>query len=626
MMPIRQAARGVFALLLTLSAAAHALTVQRGPYLQNTQSDKIVLRWRTDSATDSVVRYGASPSQLTQTASVATSVTEHTVTLTGLTAGQRYYYSVGSSSAVHAGGTSAYWFDAAPVAGQHSKDFRIWVLGDAGTANSDQRAVRDAYYGFDNVETDLILMLGDNAYNSGTDTETTNAVFTPYQDMLRNVPLYSTRGNHEASASVYYNAFTLPTAGEAGGVASGTEAYYSFNFGDVHFVCLDSYGSSMSPGAPQYQWLEQDLAANTQKWVIAFWHHPPYSITTGHNSDSESGMRLLRENANPILERYGVDVQLGGHNHSYNRSFYINGHYGQSSSWDSATHKKASGDGKLTPYDKAQAEGAVYVMSGSAGKVGYSIDSHPANVSRHFELGSFVIDVKADRLTGRFLTASGVVKDEFTIVKTGATNRPPVAAFSHVADQLNVQFSDSSSDTDGQVVAWQWQFGDGNVSTAQHPAHLYAIAGSFTVTLTVTDDQGASHTTSKVITVAANPPENGETEPNDSRSAANPVGVSGTTIDALMNVVDDKDFFRIELPPGQTLKATLTPNAASDYDLYVYNSNGKLIGKSERGTGRVDTVSVKNTSSSNTYARYIEVRYYDGTVGSTGSYTLNLVW
>jgi serine protease len=70
----------------------------------------------------------------------------------------------------------------------------------------------------------------------------------------------------------------------------------------------------------------------------------------------------------------------------------------------------------------------------------------------------------------------------------------------------------------------------------------------------------------------------------------------------------------------------LTPNASSDYDLYVYNSNGQLIGRSERGTGQVDAVSVANTGSS-AFTRYVRVVFWSGGTGATnGRYTLNLNW
>ena len=78
----------------------------------------------------------------------------------------------------------------------------------------------------------------------------------------------------------YYDIFTLPKEAEAGGVPSGTEAYYSFDYANIHFVCLNSEGMS-SIGSAMLSWLAQDLAATSQDWTIAFWHRPPYS--KGHH-------------------------------------------------------------------------------------------------------------------------------------------------------------------------------------------------------------------------------------------------------------------------------------------------------------------------------------------------------
>ena len=88
----------------------------------------------------------------------------------------------------------------------------------------------------------------------------------------------------------------------------------------------------------------------------------------------------------------------------------------------------------------------------------------------------------------------------------------------------------------------------------------------------------------------------------------------------------DTDYFSLTLPAGRTLTATMTPNGSSDYDLYVYNSNGTLIGSSERGTGQVDGVTVTNTGTS-AFTRYVRVVYYSGGTGATnGKYTVNLNW
>ncbi|MCP5055221.1 MAG: hypothetical protein GY937_00685, partial [bacterium] len=100
--------------------------------------------------------------------------------------------------------------------------------------------------------------------------------------------------------------------GEAGGVASNTEAYYSFDFGNVHFVALDSSESDRSPGGEMLSWLTADLAANQQDWTIAFFHHPPYSKGS-HDSDTETPLVEMRTNAVPVLEAGGVDLVLTGH-------------------------------------------------------------------------------------------------------------------------------------------------------------------------------------------------------------------------------------------------------------------------------------------------------------------------
>ena len=128
-------------------------------------------------------------------------------------------------------------------------------------------------------------------------------------------------------------------------------------------------------------------------------------------------------------------------------------------------------------------------------------------------------------------------------------------------------------------------------------------------------------------TTPPNPPGTvAETEPNNSRAASQSITVANTTVNGTISASTDNDYYVVSLPAGKTLTATLTPNASSDYDLYVYNSNGTLIGSSERATGLVDTVSVANTGSG-ALSRYVRVRYYSGGTGATnGKYTVNLNW
>jgi len=122
------------------------------------------------------------------------------------------------------------------------------------------------------------------------------------------------------------------------------------------------------------------------------------------------------------------------------------------------------------------------------------------------------------------------------------------------------------------------------------------------------------------------PPGSAEVEPNTSRGTAQLISTANTLVNGTMSSSSDTDYYRLSLPAGRTLTATLTPNAASDYDLYVYNSNGTLIGSSERGTGLVDTVAVTNTGSG-ALVRYVRVRYFSGGTGATnGKYTVNMNW
>jgi Calcineurin-like phosphoesterase/Purple acid Phosphatase, N-terminal domain/FG-GAP-like repeat len=418
-----------------------AQTVTRGPYLQLGSSTGVVIRWRTDLPTNSRVRYGASPSTLTNIAGPSTVRTEHAVRLTGLTPGTLYYYSIGSTTQVLAGGDSGHFFVTAPTPGV-AQPTRIWVIGDSGTADANAAAVRDAYLNFTGTRhTDLWLMLGDNAYESGTDAEYQNAVFNMYPTLLRQSVLWPTLSNHDSVSSdsatqtgPYYDIFSLPRNAEAGGVASGTEAYYSFDFGNIHFIVLDSSESSRAPNGAMLTWLTSDLAATTQPWIIAYWHHAPYSNAADgfHNSDTNPRQKEMRQNVLPILEAGGVDLVLTGHAHWYQRSYLIDGHYGLSSSF-TAGMKVDGGSGRVDdtgPYEKSALdavphEGAVYIVAGSSGKLDPALN-HPTNFILLDKLGSLVLDIDGNRLDARFIDDTGVVGDYFTIMKGGTTQKPQV--------------------------------------------------------------------------------------------------------------------------------------------------------------------------------------------------------
>jgi hypothetical protein len=418
------------------------LQLVRGPYLQAGSATNMIVRWRTSWFANTTVRFGTNPAALNYVRSNATAVIDHEIDLTGLSADTVYYYSVGSSTQTLAGGSSCY-FRTAPLG---ESPVRIWVLGDSGTSDSYQAGVRDAYYATAGAaQTDLLLMLGDNAYGEGLDGEYQTAVFDMYGDLLRHTPVWPTIGNHDAGDSPgedgnqardYLEIFSLPKNGESGGLPSGTELYYSFDYANIHVICLDSFLSDNSTNSPMLTWLRNDLASTEKDWIIAYWHHPPYSFGT-HESDGEQMLAGMRERVGPVLEEYGVDLVLSGHSHNYERSFLLDGHYG--SSWTLTPSMILNSGYGRTNVDGAYLKpagglgshrGCVYVVCGcsGAGGLGEGYPLHPAMKLNHGGFGSMILQINGLRLDAQFLRETGVVDDYFTIDKSlDATNRPALA-------------------------------------------------------------------------------------------------------------------------------------------------------------------------------------------------------
>lgn len=436
-------------MFLSLSPGAGATSVIRGPYLQQLTPTSVVIVWRTDSASDSLVHYGTDPGNLSGTVEKDPAVTQHEVQIADLWPETRYYYSIGASDKILAGGNSDYFFTTAPPVGKRAA-VRIWVLGDSGTGacpacwsgKDDAPAVRDAMLNEMSKSGDihLWLMLGDNAYMGGTDEEYEASVFEMYPTFLRNYPLWPTLGNHdgyladsEDQTGAYFEAFVLPTLGEAGGVASGTEDYYSFDYANIHFICLNSMAGPLTKDS-MLAWLGADLAETQQDWLIAYWHHPPYSKGT-IDSDSETTSTWIRQEVLPILESGGVDLVLNGHSHVYERSFLVNGYYGASSTLSAGMVRSTGIESDITNSENAlfqkaggPNQGTVYVVAGTSGVViAENHDSHPVMAVTSFALGSLILDVDGDRLDMMFLRETGGVDDSFTILKSGESKLPAAA-------------------------------------------------------------------------------------------------------------------------------------------------------------------------------------------------------
>jgi hypothetical protein len=373
-------------------------------------------------------------SSLTGTKSDTGGTTKHEITITGLSPKQKYYYSVTSPS----GGKSDQYFVTAPVAG--TRQFtRLWVISDFGqsfSASDDAHRVVtvNVWKGFNNnsLAADLVLSVGDQT-ESDWESQFQANYFSQLQDVLRVTPLFTTIGNHDAGdhAVIYKSVFTLPANAEAGGLASGVEDYYSFNYANIHVVVLCADGFDITP---ETAWLKDDLAANKSDWLIALMHHPMHSAGD-HKSDSDPFSTTERANWLPLLEDAGVDLILAGHNHVYERSYMLDNLTGKSTSLTDANKiDTALGRPEFDhAYRKVLGQphkGTIFINCESGGVSNNADDLRtpfkftPVVVKGAGCEGSLVIDVNGStQMDVKFLcnaldSVGSHIWDHFTIMKT----------------------------------------------------------------------------------------------------------------------------------------------------------------------------------------------------------------
>ncbi len=628
---------------VSASAPSYAAAVNRGPYLMMGTPSSMVVRWRTDVATNSRVQFGTTQGNLTSTVDDATSTTEHEVRITGLTPETKYYYSVGSTSGVLSGNDATTFFKTGPLAGT-ARPTRIWVIGDAGTGSSVQTSVYNAYLAATGATyTNLWLMLGDNAYNSGTDAEYTSKMFNIYGTMFKQSSLWPTIGNHDAVSAdsatqtgPYYAQFTMPRNAEAGGVASGTEAYYSFDYGNIHFIVLDSEKTSRSTSGAMMTWLQADLQATNSDWVIAFWHRPPYSKGS-HNSDTESSMVEMRQNFLPVLEAHGVDLVLGGHSHSFERSYLIDGHYGLSSTFNSS-HQKNAGDGRTDgagAYAKSAGniphEGAVYSVVGSSGQISGGTLNHPAMFVSLNEAGSMVLDIDGQTLNAKFINSSGVIRDHFTIAKSGATTSCSLPWGGTLGDGQGVTAYQTDVSSNCAGIAETRTCNNGTLSGSYTYASCSATPASCTLPWGGSIASGAS-TTAYQTNVSSNCAGIAQTRTctngtlSGSYTYASCSAPSGTTTVSLQNGTNsytgnDDTYLRSKLATTNYGSATTLQHDLNDstggneYSLLKWNVS------SIPAAAAVQTVTLGFTVSNSSAGAYNVYQYNNAWVESTATWT-----
>jgi hypothetical protein len=423
--------KALFLVFLCHFIFAQSPQIIRGPYLQRVTPTSGIVRWRTDVPSSSLVVYGEKLSDQKAKVNLPELVTEHSVILDHLRPNKKYYYSIGDGKTMSLPSENRY-LKTVPALGS-KEQVRIWALGDFGSGSANQKAVLKSMVDFTSKKRpDAWIWLGDNAYSNGKEEEYQARVFDIYQnDFFQNTALYPAPGNHDYAGKhdpalpPYFKIFTMPFNGEVGGLPSGAPSYYSVNVGQVHLVSIDTEltepsGNQVMDGKGlQYEWLERDLKTNKLPWVIVYFHKPPYSKGS-HDSDNESDMKRMRENVNPLFEKFRVDLVLAGHSHVYERTHPMRGHHGINSTFDANKHVFEKMKAPNHYLVGKEGQGVIYIVNGSGGQLGGQKAEWPLKssvYSNNKEGGSMIFDIDKHRFEAHWVSSTGDVKDHFIIEK-----------------------------------------------------------------------------------------------------------------------------------------------------------------------------------------------------------------
>jgi hypothetical protein len=317
----------------------------------------------------------------------------HTATLTGLKPGTHYLYRVGNPGSW----SEVYRFTTAP---NKASSYKFLVFGDSQSVNYGtwRTTLHQAYQA--NPAAAFFINMGD-LVDAGQDYGEWYGWFNASQGVLENIPCMPLVGNHEAYApggrfarpTLFTDQFKLPMNGPEG--LKGQ--VYSFDYGDVHFIMLDTQMGEEERFIPdmlekQKIWLEEDLAATKKKWKLIFVHRALYNNKTTGNSS-------IRAAFAPIIDRYHADVVFTAHDHVYARTYPLYG-----------------GRAAASP-----AQGTIYVATGRSGTKTYP-DSTAQAWNDFFynpleEPNYLAVEVQGNLLTVKAFRQSGALIDAWSIEK-----------------------------------------------------------------------------------------------------------------------------------------------------------------------------------------------------------------
>lgn len=308
------------------------------PYLQFATQNSMVILWETDEAATTLVEFGESVLNsgepvLNQSRTLDGSRTMHEVVLDGLKSETNYFYRVRSE---YEDG-SIIESDIYPFKTAVNDDtaYMFALVGDSqrnsGTPWAWERIANLVWEDRPN----FVVHVGDIVDDGNILKDWTEHFFPGGHILMSKTSMYTALGNHENDADYYYQYFHNPPP----------EYYYTFKYGNAQFFIVDT-NRDVTEGSEQYTWLEWELAKSDATWKIVLHHHPPYSSEENDHGDTwkeASTMGTHARNLVPLYEQYGVDFNLFGHTHVYERTWPIK---------ENLINQK---------------EGVIYINSGGAG-------------------------------------------------------------------------------------------------------------------------------------------------------------------------------------------------------------------------------------------------------------------
>ena len=313
-----------------------AAQLVRGPYLEDPTQTTLVLRWQTDTPSVSWLEYGPAP-RCNQIMTISPKGTQHKVVLYGLVPNQDFCYRVYVSNRAQDGVQEPVSGSFRTLFSAERKVINFLAVGDTGSPAAVDEAGNpqpdEAAQARSNIaalmaaeKSDFLIHTG-NLTHSGLDVNANAEFFSPFQNVLRNTPLFVALGPHEygpdradrASKSFLaanYRRFHNMSWSNA------TPKYYSFDTANARFIFLDTNAAQGAVWAPeldeksaQITWLKSMLASGTEKWKIVVMNTPAYS------SGENGGHPEIFKNLVQIFEDYRVNLVLQGGEADYERTF-----------------------------------------------------------------------------------------------------------------------------------------------------------------------------------------------------------------------------------------------------------------------------------------------------------------